>query len=125
MQATLEELLAIGDVGEITAEYLLNWLHSDSAKDLVARLQAAGVSFECKEKALDNRFAGKTFVFTGELTRFDRKAAEALVERMGGKASSSVSKKTAFVVAGENAFPLAYILNIVSVQRASNVPVPP
>ena len=103
MQATLEDLLAIGDVGEITAEYLLNWLHSDSAKDLVARLQAAGVSFECKEKALDNRFAGKTFVFTGELTRFDRKAAEALVERMGGKASSSVSKKTAFVVAGENA----------------------
>ncbi|MBR2481797.1 MAG: hypothetical protein IKB58_02950, partial [Oscillospiraceae bacterium] len=84
-------------------QYLLNWLNSESAKDLISRLQAAGLSFECKEKKLDNRFAGKTFVFTGELTQFDRKAAEALVERMGGKASSSVSKKTAYVVAGENA----------------------
>ena len=103
LQTNAEELTAIEDVGGITAEYLLAWLRSESAKDLIARLQTAGLSFECKEKALDNRFAGKTFVFTGELTRFDRKAAEALVERMGGKASSSVSKKTAFVVAGENA----------------------
>ncbi len=103
LAATEEELTAIGDVGEITARYLLNWLGSDSAKDLIARLQAAGVSMECREKVLDTRFAGKTFVFTGELTRFDRKAAEKLVESLGGKASGSVSKKTSFVVAGENA----------------------
>ena len=101
--ATEEELTAIDDVGGITAAYLLSWLGSDSARDLIQRLKNAGVSMECKEKVLDTRFAGITFVFTGELTRFDRKAAEKLVESLGGKASGSVSKKTGYVVAGENA----------------------
>ncbi|MGM9661867.1 MAG: NAD-dependent DNA ligase LigA [Oscillospiraceae bacterium] len=103
LAATEEELTAIDDVGAITAQYLLQWLHSESAADLIRRLKEAGVRTDCKEKVLDTRFAGKTFVFTGELAHFDRKAAEALVEQYGGKASSSVSKKTAFVVAGENA----------------------
>ncbi|MGM9618440.1 MAG: NAD-dependent DNA ligase LigA [Oscillospiraceae bacterium] len=103
LAATEEELTAIDDVGAITAQYLLQWLHSESAADLIRRLREAGVRTGCKEEILDNRFAGKTFVFTGELERFDRKAAEALVEQYGGKASSSVSKKTSFVVAGENA----------------------
>ena len=103
LNATAEELTAIDDVGAITAEYLLGWLGSASARDLIERLRQAGVAIECKEKVLDTRFAGMTFVFTGELTRFDRKAAEQLVERLGGKASGSVSKKTGFVVAGENA----------------------
>lgn len=55
----------------------------------------------CTEQAVDDRFAGKTFVLTGTLTRFDRKTAEAMIESMGGKASGSVSKKTAYVVAGD------------------------
>lgn len=110
MEATMEDLVknkeqgtGIDDVGEITATYLLTWLHSPSAKDLIARLRAAGVLFSCKEQRLDSRFTGMTFVFTGELTRLDRKTAEGMVERLGGKASSSVSKKTTYVVAGDRA----------------------
>ena len=100
---TLEELTAIDDVGGITAQYLLDWMQSPQSQDLMEKLRRAGVNMTCKEQALDDRFAGKTFVLTGTLTKFDRKAAEALIAAHGGKASGSVSKKTTYVVAGEAA----------------------
>ena len=67
------------------------------------RLREAGVSFESKEERKDDRFAGLTFVLTGALEKFTRDEAAAIIESYGGKASSSVSKKTSYVLAGENA----------------------
>ena len=101
--ATEEELTAINDVGPITAAYIRSWMDNPQSKDLLARLKQAGVNFECKEKQLDNRFAGMTFVLTGALEKFTREEAEEMVEKRGGKAASSVSKKTTYVVAGPGA----------------------
>lgn len=101
--ATVEELTDINDVGEITARCIVDYLNQSQAKDLIARLKAVGVNMERTEKLLDDRFAGMTFVLTGTLEQFDRKTAEAEIQRRGGKASGSVSKKTTYVVAGEAA----------------------
>jgi DNA ligase (NAD+) len=73
------------------------------SKDLIERLRAVGVNMTCKEEALDSRFAGMTFVLTGALERFTRDEAGEMIEKRGGKSSGSVSKKTTYVVAGENA----------------------
>lgn len=102
-RASLEELTAIDDVGGITARFILDWLASPQSQDLLKKLRQAGVNMTCTEQAVDDRFAGKTFVLTGTLTQFDRKTAEAMIESRGGKASGSVSKKTAYVVAGDAA----------------------
>ena len=101
--ATQDELTAINDVGPITAAYIRSWMDSPQSQDLLARLKAAGVNFECKEQQLDSRFAGMTFVLTGALERFTREEAGEMVEKRGGKAASSVSKKTTYVVAGPGA----------------------
>ncbi len=101
--ASEEELTAIDDIGGITAAYIRSWMESPQSKDLIGRLQKAGVNMECKEKQLDSRFSGMTFVLTGALERFTREDAEEMVEKRGGKASSSVSKKTTYVVAGPGA----------------------
>ena len=101
--ASAEELTAINDVGPITAAYLRSWMDNPQSQDLLARLKVAGVNMECKEKALDSRFAGMTFVLTGALERFTREEAGEMVEKRGGKAASSVSKKTTYVVAGPGA----------------------
>ena len=101
--ASVEELTAINDVGPITAAYLRSWMDNPQSQDLLARLQAAGVNVECKEKVLDTRFAGMTFVFTGALERFTREEAGEMVEKRGGKSAGSVSKKTTYVVAGPGA----------------------
>ena len=101
--ATEEELTAINDVGPITAAYIRNWMDNPQSQDLLARLKRAGVNSECKEKQLDSRFAGMTFVLTGALERFTREEAGDMVEKRGGKAASSVSKKTTYVVAGPGA----------------------
>ncbi len=101
--ATEEELTAIDDVGPITARYLRQWMDSPQSKDLLARLKAAGVNMRCKEEVLDSCFAGMTFVLTGALEKFTRDEAGEMIEKRGGKASGSVSKKTTYVVAGENA----------------------
>ena len=98
-----EELTAIDDVGPVTAAYIRSWMENAQSRDLLARLQAAGVNMECKEKQLDSRFAGMTFVLTGALERFTREEAGEMVEKRGGKAASSVSKKTTYVVAGPGA----------------------
>ena len=70
---------------------------------MIAQLKVAGVNMVSTIKFADNRFAGKTFVLTGALTKFTRDEATAQIERFGGKASGSVSKKTSFLVVGENA----------------------
>ena len=101
--ATEEELTAIDDVGSITAQYIRQWMESPQSRDLLTRLKASGVNCECHDKNVDDRFAGKTFVFTGALTKFTRDEAEEMVQKRGGKASGSVSKKTSYVVAGEAA----------------------
>ena len=102
-RATAEELTEIDDVGAVTADYITHWMQSDQAADLLARLQKAGVNMECQRELVDQRFAGMTFVLTGALTRFTREEAGEMIELRGGKVSSSVSKKTTYVVAGENA----------------------
>ena len=101
--ATEEELTAIDDIGGITAAYIRQWMESPQSQDLMARLKAAGVNVECKEEQLDSRFVGMTFVLTGALERFTREEAGEMVEKRGGKAASSVSKKTTYVVAGPGA----------------------
>ena len=102
-RTTAEELTEIDDVGAVTADYITHWMQSDQAADLLARLQKAGVNMECHQELVDRRFAGMTFVLTGALTRFTREEAGEMIELRGGKVSSSVSKKTTYVVAGENA----------------------
>lgn len=102
-RATAEELTEIDDVGAVTADYITHWMQSDQAADLLARLRKAGVNMECHQELVDRRFAGMTFVLTGALTRFTREEAGEMIELRGGKVSSSVSKKTTYVVAGENA----------------------
>lgn len=103
MAATEEELTAVPDIGAITAANLIRWFADAQSQDLIARLRAAGVNFESQEKVQDTRFAGMTFVLTGALSLFTRDEATSKIEAMGGKAASSVSKKTTYVVAGENA----------------------
>ena len=103
MAATVEELTAVPDVGEITARCIVDYLSQPQALDLIRRLREAGVNFQSTREVVDQRFAGMTFVLTGTLTRFDRKAAQSLIEERGGKAAGSVSKKTSYVVAGEAA----------------------
>ena len=102
-QATAEELTAVPDIGAITADNLVRWFAQDQSKDLIARLKEAGVNFRSLQQPVGTSFAGKTFVLTGALTRFTREAATEEIEKRGGKAASSVSKKTTYVVAGENA----------------------
>ena len=98
-----EELTAIDDVGPITAGYIRQWVESPQSRDLLERLRAAGVNMTCREEQTDRRFAGMTFVLTGALEKFTREEAGEMIERRGGKAASSVSKKTTYVVAGANA----------------------
>ena len=103
MNAALEELTAVPDVGEITARNIADWFRQPQSRHLVERLREAGVNFESKRAVADTRFAGKTFVLTGALSKFTRDEATEKIELLGGKASGSVSKKTSFVVVGENA----------------------
>ena len=103
MNASLEELTGVEDVGGITAQNILDWFAQPSAREMVERLRAAGVNFESQRVVSDARFAGMTFVLTGALTKFTRDQATEQIELFGGKASGSVSKKTTYVVVGENA----------------------
>ena len=103
MHASEEELMAVPDIGGITAANVVRWFSDAQSRDLIARLRSAGVNFDSLEQTADERLAGKTFVLTGALSLFTREEATEKIEALGGKVSGSVSKKTTFVVAGENA----------------------
>ncbi len=103
MSAGEDELKAIPDIGAITAGFITEWFSLEQSKHQIRLLREAGVSFDSRESIVDSRFAGKTFVLTGALQNYTRDEASAIIERYGGKASGSVSKKTSYVLAGENA----------------------
>ena len=103
ISANEEELKAIPDIGAITAGFITEWFSLEQSKHQIRLLREAGVSFDSRESIVDSRFAGKTFVLTGALQNYTRDEASAIIERYGGKASGSVSKKTSYVLAGENA----------------------
>ena len=103
MAASLEDLTEVPDVGAVTAENISGWFAQEQAQHMIQQLREAGVNFESKRVISDARFAGKTFVLTGALSKFTRDEATEKIELFGGKAAGSVSKKTSFVVVGENA----------------------
>ena len=103
MAATEEELTDVQDVGAITAKNIADWFAQPQSRHMVERLRNAGVNFESKRAITDTRFASMTFVLTGALSKFTREEATEKIELFGGKASGSVSKKTTYVVVGENA----------------------
>lgn len=103
MNATLEQLTEIPDIGEVTAQSISDWFAQEQSRHMIERLRDAGVNFESKRILSDTRFDGMTFVLTGSLTKFTREEASEKIELFGGKVSGSVSKKTSYVVVGENA----------------------
>ena len=104
MNATLEDLSNQNDVGEITAKSIYEFVRQEQTIDLINKLKAAGVNtILLEEETSDNRFEGKTFVLTGTLEKYTRDEASDIIEKFGGKTSSSVSKKTSYVLAGQEA----------------------
>lgn len=102
--ATYEELRMIEDVGEITANTIYEFFRQDQTIDLISKLKQANVNMKAEIQGNeDGKFAGKTFVLTGSLEHYSREEASEIIEKMGGKTSSSVSKKTDYVLAGEDA----------------------
>lgn len=102
--ATLESLAETEDVGEITARSILEFFEQEQTQDILEKLKQANVNMEIiQEEGIDNRFEGKTFVITGTLEKYTRTEVSNLIEKHGGKVSSSVSKKTNYVLAGEEA----------------------
>ena len=102
-EATVESLLQIDDMGEIMAESVHEFFSQEQTKDLIEKLKSYGVNMKVEENSLiDNRFEGMVFVLTGGLENYSRKEAEDIIESFGGKTSSSVSKKTTYVLAGED-----------------------
>lgn len=102
--ATYEELRMIDDVGEITADTIYEFFRQEQTIDLINKLKQANVNMKAEIQENENgKFAGKTFVLTGSLEHYSREEASEIIEKMGGKTSSSVSKKTDYVLAGEDA----------------------
>ncbi len=103
MAADPDALTAVPDVGGVTAANIYEWFRQPQSQHMIERLRSAGLNFESKRVISDARFAGMTFVLTGALSKFTREEATEKIELLGGKASGSVSKKTTYVVVGENA----------------------
>ena len=104
MEASVEDLSAKDDIGQIMADSIYNFFREDQTIDLINRLKEAGVNMKSTEKeSEDERFEGLTFVLTGALEKYSREQASDIIEKFGGKTSSSVSKKTSYVLAGEDA----------------------
>ena len=99
LEASLEELLEVEEVGELTAQNLLATLKDPAFRDLIRRLKAAGVEMEAKEVG-EGPLSGLTFVITGELSR-PREEVKALLRRLGAKVTDAVSRKTSYLVVGE------------------------
>lgn len=103
LSASEGALTQIPDVGSVTAASIHAWSCQEQSRHMVERLRQAGVNFESKRVISDTRFSGKVFVLTGALSKFTREEASETIELLGGKTSGSVSKKTSFVIVGENA----------------------
>ncbi len=102
--ASLESLCMVNDVGEITAQNIYEFFRQEQTIDMLNKLKVAGVNMSLKqEEGIDNRFEGKIFVLTGSLSKYTRNEVSDLIEKYGGKTSTSVSKKTHYVLAGEDA----------------------
>ena len=103
VKASAEEIAGIDGFGDIMAQNVYNAFHEEHMLELIKRLEGYGVNTKYQKVQIDDRFAGKTFVLTGTLPTLKRSEAKAIIEKYGGKASGSVSKKTDYVVAGEDA----------------------
>lgn len=104
MNAQYDDLSMINDIGPIVANSIREFFLQDQTIDLIQKLKQAGVNTIAKEEEnIDNRFEGKTFVLTGTLEEYTRGEASNIIEKFGGKTSSTVSKKTDYVLAGEEA----------------------
>ena len=103
MNATVDEITSIDGFGAVMAQSVVSFFALEPSRALVTRLAQAGVNMIARVQKLDDRFAGMTFVLTGTLPVYTRNEAAALIEQYGGKTSSSVSKKTTYVLAGEEA----------------------
>lgn len=103
LNASPDELTEIRDIGETTAQSICSWREQEQSKHIIEKLRQAGVNFIGEQTVTSNKLEGMTIVATGSLTLFTRKEINDLIESLGGKASGSVSKKTSYVVAGENA----------------------
>ncbi len=101
--ADLETLMSIHEIGAVTSEYIVDWFSSEQSRHLLSLLRKAGVNETTTLRAKENQpLSGKIFVLTGTLEMYTRDKAKAAIEALGGTVSSSVSKKTSYVVAGEN-----------------------
>ena len=104
IEAPVEELSEIKDIGEVMAKSIEEFFNQEQTKDLIEKLKQAGVNMNYQEQeGEDNRFEGKTFVLTGSLEKYTRGEASNIIEKLGGKTSGTVSKKTDYVLAGEEA----------------------
>lgn len=103
MNASVDDILQIDGFGKIMAESVVEFFSSDSTKELITKLKEAGVNMKSTNVVEDTRFSGMTFVLTGTLPSLKRTEASKIIESFGGKTSSSVSKKTTYVLAGEEA----------------------
>lgn len=104
MNADVEEIAELEDVGQIMAESIYQFFKQDQTIDLIEKLRDAGINMkEEQNESEDTRFEGLTFVLTGSLENYTREEAGEIIEKFGGKVSSSVSKKTSYVLAGEEA----------------------
>ncbi len=103
MNASIESLNLIDTIGGVSAKSVYEFFHQEQTIDLIEKLKHAGVNMETHEdvEQRDDRFAGKTFVLTGTLEKYTRDEVSNVIEKLGGKTSSSVSKKTSYVLAGE------------------------
>ena len=103
-KASFEKLTFVEEIGNITANSVREFFMQDQTNDLIKKLKSAGVNMkEIEDDEADDRFLGKTFVLTGTLEKYTRDEAGSIIEKFGGKTSGSVSKKTSYVLAGEDA----------------------
>ena len=103
MNSSAEDISKIDGFGLVMAQSVVDFMSMPQSQKLIADLKAAWVNMKAEDTHIDNRFSGKTFVLTGTLTKYTRSEASRIIENYGGKASSSVSKKTDYVLAGEAA----------------------
>ena len=103
MSADVDDILEIEGFGATMAESIVDYFSKPEAEELINKLREAGVNMQSLSTVVDNRFEGMTFVLTGTLSTMKRSEASKLIESYGGKTSSSVSKKTTYVLAGEEA----------------------